>query len=284
MGALPNAIAKADRRLPDYLPARMVNEFVYCPRLFFYEWVDGVFRESVDTVEGKLQHQRVDAKTTELPRPGDAESEVIHARSVTLSSERLRVIAKMDLVEGSGSVVTPVDYKHGHPRETDSGIELWPTDRVQLAVQGLILRENGYASEEGVVYYVRTRQRVRVAFDEALLSETERTIAQAWELARAGRIPPPLVDSPKCPGCSLVGICLPDETNTLRATLDQEPAAIQLTLFPAEAGEAPEPSRGEARRLVTPRDDLRPLYLNTQGARVGKSGGVLQVRDKDDSR
>jgi len=22
-------------RLPDYLPARMVNEFVYCPRLFF---------------------------------------------------------------------------------------------------------------------------------------------------------------------------------------------------------------------------------------------------------
>ena len=23
------------RRLPDYLPARMLNEFVYCPRLFF---------------------------------------------------------------------------------------------------------------------------------------------------------------------------------------------------------------------------------------------------------
>ena len=25
------------RELPDYMPARMVNEFVYCPRLFFYE-------------------------------------------------------------------------------------------------------------------------------------------------------------------------------------------------------------------------------------------------------
>ena len=24
--------------LPEYLPARMLNEFVYCPRLFFYEW------------------------------------------------------------------------------------------------------------------------------------------------------------------------------------------------------------------------------------------------------
>jgi CRISPR-associated protein Cas1 len=37
----------------------MVNEFVYCPRLFFYEWVEGVFRESADTVEGKAQHNKV---------------------------------------------------------------------------------------------------------------------------------------------------------------------------------------------------------------------------------
>ena len=38
--------------LPDYLPARMLNEFVYCPRLFFYEWVDGVFKHSSDTEDG----------------------------------------------------------------------------------------------------------------------------------------------------------------------------------------------------------------------------------------
>ena len=56
----------SDEALPDYLPARMVNEFAYCPRLFFYEWVEGVFRESVDTVEGKIQHARVDAKATAL--------------------------------------------------------------------------------------------------------------------------------------------------------------------------------------------------------------------------
>src|SRR6185436_1119348 len=88
------------RRLPDYLPARMVNEFIYCPRLFFYEWVEGVFRESADTVEGKAQHGRVDAKSTGLPTPEEAADEEIHSRSVTLSSERLRVIAKLDLLEG----------------------------------------------------------------------------------------------------------------------------------------------------------------------------------------
>jgi CRISPR-associated protein Cas1 len=35
------------------------------------------------------------------------------------------------------------------------------------------------------------------------------------------------------------------------------------------------------RRLVTARDERRPLYLNTQGLRVGKSGDVLQIREKE---
>jgi hypothetical protein len=34
MGALPVIADPEPRRLPDYLPARMVDEFVYCPRLF----------------------------------------------------------------------------------------------------------------------------------------------------------------------------------------------------------------------------------------------------------
>src|ERR1039458_7822525 len=64
--------------------------------------------ESVDTVEGSIQHRRVDAKATALPDAADL-PQSIHSRSVQLSSERLRVIAKMDLVEVEDGVVTPVD-------------------------------------------------------------------------------------------------------------------------------------------------------------------------------
>lgn len=271
--------------LPDYLPARMVNEFVYCPRLFFYEWVEGLFRESVDTVEGKVQHERVDAKTTELPKPEETGVETIHSSSVTLSSERHRVIAKMDLLKSGEGVVTPVDYKHGAPRNAEHGLELWPTDRIQLAVQGLVLRENGYRSEEGIVYYQKTRQRVRVGFDKELIAETERAIAAAWELARFGSIPPPLVDSPKCPGCSLVSICLPDETNWLRHfPANESRQGVQLSLFGSNGHANDLAADEEPRQLITPRDDLRPLYLNTQGARVGKSGNVLQIRGRDDKK
>ncbi len=278
MSALPQVLTKP-RLLPDYLPARMVNEFVYCPRLFFYEWVEGLFQQSVDTVEGSIQHARVDKKATPMPGPEGVEAgERVHSRSVTLSSERLRVIAKLDLAEAEDGVVTPVDYKHGKPRDSGEELELWPSDRVQLAIQGLVLRENGYKSEEGVAYYAKTKQRVRVQFTEALMLETEQLIGEAWRLGEFGGIPAPLVESPKCPGCSLVGICLPDETRKLRG---QGRAAEQMELFgdgeeTIRRGPAP-----EVRRLVTARDELRPVYLNTQGMRVGKSGEVLQVKEKD---
>jgi CRISP-associated protein Cas1 len=277
MSALPSSLPLDGRQLPEYLPARMVNEYVYCPRLFFYEWVEGLFRHSVDTVEGSIQHEKVDKKATAMPTPEEAaDGERIHSRSLTLSSERLRVIAKLDLAEGSDGVVTPVDYKHGKPREGEDGLELWPTDKVQLAIQGLVLRENGYQSEEGVAYYAKTRQRVRVTFDDAVMAEAERAIGEAWRLAEFGSIPAPLVDSPKCGGCSLVGICLPDETTRLSGLGEDDGA--QMSLF-GESVRKP-PAR-EVRRLVTPRDELRPLYLNTQGMRVGKSGEVLQMREKE---
>jgi CRISPR-associated protein Cas4 len=171
MSALPIPVETKPRpKLPDYLPARMVNEFAYCPRLFFYEWVEGVFEESVDTVSGQIEHRRVDTQGSALPSAEEL-PEKIHARSVTLSSERLRVIAKMDLIEAEGGVVTPVDYKHGRPLSGDDGPEMWPADRAQLAVQGIVLRESGYACEEGVAYYRKAGQRVRVAFDASVMAE-----------------------------------------------------------------------------------------------------------------
>lgn len=288
MGALPFPLppsgepAGGPSRLPDYLPARMVNEFTYCPRLFFYEWVETLFAENADTVEGKLQHSNVDAGSGALPDPADtAPPDVRHSRSVTLSSQQWRVIAKMDLIEITGGLVIPVDYKRGSPKESASGLEAWPADRVQLTLQGLILREHGYRCEAGALWYAQARQRVRVRFDEAALLEAQEAILGAWRLASEGVIPPPLEDSPKCPGCSLCGICLPDETSALRAA-GRASVSRQLDLFTLE-GTPRKPPEADSpiRRLVTPRSELRPLYLNTQGIRGGRSGEVLQFREKD---
>src|SRR5579875_1778888 len=47
--------------VPELVPARMLNEYAYCPRLFFLEWVDRLWDSNADVEEGNLRHRRVDA-------------------------------------------------------------------------------------------------------------------------------------------------------------------------------------------------------------------------------
>jgi hypothetical protein len=37
----------------------MLNEFAYCPRLCYLEWVQGEFAENADVVEGRCHHWAV---------------------------------------------------------------------------------------------------------------------------------------------------------------------------------------------------------------------------------
>ena len=162
----------------------------------------------------------------------------------------------------------------------EDGLNAWPGDQVQLAVQAIVLRANGYECDEGFVYYQQTRQRVKIVFTPETIATATTAISGAWKAADSDRIPPPLVDSPKCPGCSLVGICMPDEILQLQDQRDVE-ETLQYSLFESQPPSIKKHPQSETRLLVAPRADLRPLYLNSQGMRVGKSGGVLKIKERD---
>ncbi len=325
------SLSKKDADPPPLLPARMVNEFVYCPRLFYYEHVEGLFVHNADTLEGASVHKRVNSREDRLPKsttppspdsttPPSPDSttppETIHSRSVSLFSESLGVTAKLDLAEsthsedGSGYCVSPVEYKKGAPKDSDDGPEMWDTDRIQLGLQILLLRENGFNSNQGILYYRETRQRVLLEMDD----ETEGWIRQTLFAARQttlGPIPPPLDHSPKCPRCSLVSICLPDETGTLQSSGEYwRPDTLQLALdiesdqsqvtdgaFDSTRPErshldldpfanlpeiklVPPKPKQDIRRLIAPNPETKALYLNTPGYYVGKKGETLVIKDK----
>ena len=243
--------------VPPLVPARMVNEYVYCPRLAYLEWVQGEWADSSDTVEGRHAHRRVNREGGSLPAAADVEAAAkVHARSVTLSSDRLGIIARMDLIESDGGQVTPVDYKRGKRPHVERGAH--DPERVQLCVQGLILREHGYDCAEGVLYFVGSRERVRVPFDDELVAAAVQAVDGLRRVATDGAMPPPLEDSPKCPRCSLVEICLPDEVNHL-TRLD-----------------------GPPRPIAVPATDALPLYVQARRAKVAKSGETLVVTVDDE--
>lgn len=257
----------------DLLPVRMLAEFTYCPRLFFLMHVDGRWADNQFTAEGREVHRRVDRLDHVLPDPqpraegedegsqpvdGDEPPQV--TRSVMLSSDRLGIVARLDLVATADDEAVPVDTKRGRPPANPE--RSWEPERVQLMAQGLLLREHGYRCDHGVLYYAGSRTRVDIPFTPELEARTLHLIEQARRTARSGALPDPLDDSPKCNGCSLSGICLPDETLALR----------QVPADPATPGPQP------VRRLYPARDDATPLYVQEQGAVVGKRGEVLVVR------
>ena len=250
---------------PDYVPARMLNEFAYCPRLCYLEWVQGEFAHSEDTLDGRLRHRRVDRPSGNLNASGandqDDADERIHARSVLLSDEMLGATARIDLVETEGRQAIPVDYKRGKAPAVPGNA--YEPERVQLCLQGLLLKANGFQCSEGILYFVGSKRRVSVLFDAALEKRTLELLAAVRRMAAQGAIPPPLEDSPKCPRCSLVGICLPDEVTFLKGS--------RVIVKP-----------DDVRRMIPARHDALPMYVVRQGGVVGKSGDRLTVKAKQE--
>lgn len=206
--------------VPDLLPARILNEHVYCPRLAYLEWSDRQWAESADTAEGTFGHRRTDRPRGSPPDPAgpadgdDAGSDPPPSTAVAVSSERLGLTAVVDLLEPRGNTVVPIEYKRGSPLSPDQPLR--DPELAQLCAQVLVLRDAGYVVEHGEAFFFGTRTRHRVDIDEHTIETTLAAIGEVRRNAERTTAPPPLVNSPKCARCSLVGICLPDEINLLR--------------------------------------------------------------------
>ncbi len=286
---------------PDVVPARMINEAIYCERLVYLEWAQSEFQDNVFTVDGRILHRRVDGGGGVVPDakqdPEDESQEdekPFKARSVWLTSEKLGLTAKIDLVEGEDGQVTPVEYKRGHAPDIKGGAYL--PERAQVCAQVLLLREHGHRCDHAEIYFAADRRRVKIEIDDWLIRETLNAARRAREITTSGVIPPPLEDSPKCAGCSVVSVCMPEEVGLLRA-LDGGPVDIEPvpppeqlafafasdSLGPMNAdpwglgGEIRDATDREIRRLIPPRDVGLPLYVQAQGTRLALSGERLRV-------
>lgn len=126
---------------------------------------------------GRRVHVRVDSGGGKLPAADAVEDRPdFVARSVTLASETLGIIAKIDLVEGEDGTVTPVDTKKGKRPHVAEGA--YEPERVQVCAQALILEDAGYKVAKGAIWYAGSRERVRIALDQDLRAKTRAAIAE----------------------------------------------------------------------------------------------------------
>lgn len=262
---------------------RMINEIAYCPRLAYLMYVDGLFEHNVHTIAGTIRHD----KRRRASFKGDTSREVSgEQKGFHLSCRTLGLTGTFDGFVLDNGTVHLVEDKVGRgptkgmiaraglsadgdaitpPSITlsvgDKLFQLSPNayhnDQAQVACYYLLLASNGYCCTSAHISYLGSKRRVGVEFTESLLGYARALISQARTLADNPR-PSPLVNSPKCAGCSLNEICLPNELNYLNSVQEEKP-----------------------RRLLVPRLSAGILYVTTQGSTLRKEGETIVLHSPD---
>lgn len=277
----------------DLIPVRMCNELVYCPRLFHLEHVQGIFLHSADTIEGSGQHERARKRGVRLRVVDDTPVDpaavdqlfALLPRRLSLASERLGIRGEIDLVEVGHDEVVVVEAKHGRGPMRDDHVwgehrlpyKAWPADVAQASLYIALLRDHGLPCTEARIVYRASRESVTISFTPELERFAHAVIAEARSVARGESAPAPLLDSPKCPRCSLHEVCLPDEHYALLAEQNQ------LTQHAADAdiaryGDAGRPA--PIRKIVASADERAVVHVLTPGSTVRKEGDAIVVTDR----
>src|SRR5205807_1540990 len=100
-----------ERSMPDLIPLRALNQVIYCPRLYFLQYVDCVMQTNEHVESGLHDHRRVDDEA--LANRPRKDGGVVRTRGVCLSSEALGVCGVLDVVEEKAGESYPVETKHG---------------------------------------------------------------------------------------------------------------------------------------------------------------------------
>ncbi len=195
---------------PESISISALNTLEYCPRRFYYQVVQGEMLINEFVLEGTLVHQRVHQAGTHTTAEGE-----IQTTRLYLYSETLHLTGFADVIEEQTGMLIPVEYKHGKQG-------MWLNDAIQLCAQALCLEERQPDKPllpYGYIFYVGSRRRVQVNFTAELRERTLTTIAQAFQVAKLDTPPPPLTGKlvVRCPHCSLVPLCLPDEVKLLQS-------------------------------------------------------------------
>ena len=210
----------SNRAAPESISLSYLNAIEYCPRRFYYEFVQGDMLENEFVLEGTLLHQRADQPGQHTSQ--DGEMKINH---LYLYSEELRLSGFADIIEEQDGLLIPVEYKHGKEGK-------WLNDHIQLCAQALCLEERlpeKYPIPYGYIFYFGSRKRIQIHFTPTLRTKTLAAIKLAFQVATLDTPPPPLEGkiAARCRDCSLLSLCLPDE---VRLLTDKKGGSLAYTL------------------------------------------------------
>lgn len=183
----------SDRR-HDLVAVSALNQYLYCPRRYWYYRFYDAGDRSPDLVEGAALHR------DQHRQRGQFREQYYVAPSLGLHGQ-------VDLLEEADAGLVPVERKRA-----TSGRYYW-NDEVQLAGYCCLLSAaTDTQVERGYIYLYETDERHEIAITD----EHRQAVTDAVSAIRSmsPEEPPGVVDNPnKCSGCSVRHECLPAATS-----------------------------------------------------------------------
>jgi CRISPR-associated exonuclease Cas4 len=199
------------------MPLSWISEYAFCRRRFYLRYVECMNLRSASMIEGKYEHRVVDDR--HITKRG---SHIIVSK-LYVCSEKYSLYGLCDNVEfdekpKEGSfipflnglyTIIPVEFKHGKKRNE---IEY----EKQLCAQVLCLEEMYDAHiEQGIIYYVDSKDRMQIEITDELRQGTLDTIQSIrrdlFELSIGKRADLifPIKYQKRCEKCALYDVCSP---------------------------------------------------------------------------
>ena len=220
----------------DPIPISLVAHHIFCPRRAWLE-AAGEQTDTHQMAAGVNAHRTVDDATR---------SRLGKLNAVDISSDRLGIVGRADVVEDAPDGMKVVEFKATPVRRVP---EVTDAMRIQLALQGECLAEAGFEVAEHGIYFTSHQRFVAVEIIDSDKDAAVREVHRTRTTITATTAPAPLEDDPRCLRCSHVGVCLPEE----RA---QAPVS---------------------RRISVADPDSQIVHLATAGSRASMNSGRLRV-------
>ncbi|MFZ5864059.1 MAG: CRISPR-associated protein Cas4 [Nitrospirota bacterium] len=179
-----------------------LKQYEYCPRIVFYQYVLPVEKVSTYKMEaGKAQEARLDVleKRRKLVRYGLGDGR--RRFHVWLSSERLGLSGKLDLLIETDSKRYPVDFKF-----TSGGVRA--NHRAQLGAYALLIEDvMGGRVERGFIYLIPRQDAEDVLITEELRASVTDALDVIRTMVRDEVLPPPTPHRARCTECEYRNYC-----------------------------------------------------------------------------
>jgi CRISPR-associated exonuclease Cas4 len=179
-----------------------IKQYFYCPRIVFYQYSMPVEKKTTWKMErGKIEEAEIDRLEQRRKLSSYRLAEGKRRFHVWLSSDRLGLAGKLDLVIDSPEGLFPVDFKFTTGRPHRNHI-------YQLCGYALLL-EDCYARhvDKGFVYLIPKNDAVVVDLTPDLKSETMEVLGEIRQMVEKEKMPQPTPVRNRCTDCEYRNFC-----------------------------------------------------------------------------